>query len=142
MSVYKKNVIDGLYLSNGNILGLVIFDHLNWKNIEEHKKFLINKINSYIYFIENEQYIKCSNDSKIETTIIRIRLLYKPNNQGMQFLSSVSKIFEEIYEERKIRIWLLLDFSSIHCNIANKFCTFIKTLFFKIISRKKENEHL
>ena len=110
---------------------MVITDHLNWENIEEHKNFLINKINSYIYFIENKQYIETPNDSKIETIIIRIHFLYKPNNQGMQFLAFVSKGFEEIYKKKNIRIWLLLDFSSTRCNIVNEFCLFIKTLFSK-----------
>lgn len=142
MSVFKTNVIDGLYLSQRNILGLVITDHLNWKNIEEHKNFLINKINSYIYFIENEQYIEGPSDSEIETIIVRICFLYSPNNQGMQFLSSVSKVFEEIYNKRNIRIWLLLDFSSTRRNVANEFCMFMKTLFTKTISKKKENEYL
>lgn len=57
MSVLDVNKIDGIGISeDGKSLVLLITDHLDWSNEYEHLIKLQDKINSYISYLESDQY--------------------------------------------------------------------------------------
>lgn len=128
MSVFKVDVIDEAYVAQKNFLNLLIFDHLDWENARKHARVLFEKIKSYIYFIESEQYLEHTKGFDVETIIVRCVFREKPNELGIKFLASINRFFEKIHVKRGIKVLFLLDFSSVHCCIIEKLCIFFKRM--------------
>lgn len=91
MSVVEKNKIDGIALSNSsNVLMLLISDHLDWENEYLHLVQLQNKINSYIDFLETEQYRDIYPGKKFSEFCIQIHFKYQPTENCNKFIKNVN----------------------------------------------------
>ena len=78
MSVTDVDTVDGVAVSNdGKTLKLLITDHLKFKDEANHLLTLQEKLNSYLGFIESEQYLDIYPESHIENVIIEIHFKYK-----------------------------------------------------------------
>lgn len=91
MSIENINVIDGIALAeNKKGFILLITDHLDWNDQLSHLNLLQDKINSYLEFIENEQYKEIYPNRKFKQAIIEIRFLYDIPDNCKTFLDSAS----------------------------------------------------
>lgn len=92
MSVTDIGIVDGCGLSDDDKeLVLLISDHLDWINENEHLSFILDKINSYIDFCENEQYKELYPDCEITYAVIEIHFLYDPTSGAESFLNQVQE---------------------------------------------------
>ena len=71
---------------------LKIFDHLDWKNEEEHLHLLQEKINSYLTFIESGQIYDDYPDAKDKDIIISISFKHPPTVNAINFLHKGSRV--------------------------------------------------
>jgi len=91
MTVEKINEVDGLAFDDkNNELILLITDHLEWDDETTHLNILQNKINSYLSFIENEQYKEIYPDCLIENYLLKIAFEYDVSQKCIDFLSYVA----------------------------------------------------
>lgn len=91
MSISESDKLDGLGVTNnGNTLALLISDHLDFENEHEHLFALQNKINSYIVFIEEKQYMQIENFNKdYADFIFEIAFKFSPTENCIKFLNAV-----------------------------------------------------
>ena len=92
MSVLDKNKIDGIGISrDGSKLILLISDHLDWGNEYEHLIQLQNKMNSYIGFIEDQQYREIYPDKVFSLFCIEVHFMYELTTKCLKFINVISK---------------------------------------------------
>lgn len=92
MSVVDTNKIDGIGINkDGNKLILLITDHLDWRNEYEHLIQLQNKMNSYISFIEDQQYREIYPDKVFSSLSIEIHFMYELTSNCLKFIDVIKK---------------------------------------------------
>ena len=90
--ITETNKIDGIAVDKkNNALMLLISDHLDWDDEYNHLITLQGKINTYISFIETEQYKENYPDISFNYFIIEIRFMFPVTEKCMQFLNAVSE---------------------------------------------------
>ena len=96
MSVCETNVIDIMAQSKENSmeLKLVITDHLDWEEEQQHLLMLQEKINTYLGFIEAKEYMDTYRGLTFESFLIDIRFKYIFNDSCHHFLNIVASQFE------------------------------------------------
>ncbi len=97
MSVLNKECVDGIaFDKKRNCLRLLITDHLEWNDEYEHLLILQEKINSYLAFCEQKEYIKNYKDIVVDYIIFEIHFLYEPTQNAILFLERVQCQLREI----------------------------------------------
>lgn len=92
MSILEKNSVDGVALANnGDVLMLLITDHLAWNQEYEHLIALQEKINAYISFWQSGQYKKVCDASRVKRCSVEIHFMYEPTENAYKFLNTVNK---------------------------------------------------
>lgn len=99
MSVIESGQVDGIATNDNKTLVLLITDHLDWEKEHNHLILLQDKINSYIAFIESEQYrdIEQFKRLKIKKYIIEISFKYKPTENCSKFINSVNEQLKQLH---------------------------------------------
>ena len=66
---------------------LVISDHLDWDEFDEgdHLELLQHKINLYLHFVEEGQWMKTRPDLEGVPIIIEVRAKYLPSSEALKF---------------------------------------------------------
>lgn len=96
MSVIETDKIDGMGKSKKNEeLILLITDHLDWENEQEHLLTLQNKINSYLGFIESKQYEETYPNDIFENCVIEIHFKNGMSENCLKFLDVVANQVEQ-----------------------------------------------
>lgn len=87
MSVVDLMVIDfvAINAASGDAI-LVISDHLEWDERNEHLLILQNKINAYLEGIEGGSLYETYPDAKYRNIVIEVKAKYAPNETGRIFL--------------------------------------------------------
>lgn len=89
MSIADLDKVDAMGLSqDGKRLCLFIADLLNWEDEYVHLDILQDKINSYVSFLEGEQW-KSSFSQDLEGATIQIDFLYEITPNCEKFLQAV-----------------------------------------------------
>ena len=70
---------------------LVISDHLEWDDKNEHLYILQNKINAYLEGIENGSLYEAYPDARNRKIVIDIKAKYETNEKGRVFLERTTK---------------------------------------------------
>jgi hypothetical protein len=70
---------------------LVIGDHLEWDDQNEHLFLLQSKINAYLEGIENGSLYEAYPDAKNRNIVIDIKAKFEPNEAGRIFLERTKK---------------------------------------------------
>jgi len=70
---------------------LVIGDHLEWDEKNEHLFILQSKINAYLKGIENGSLYEGYPDAKNRNIVIEVKAKYEPNEVGLVFLEKTEK---------------------------------------------------
>lgn len=97
MAITDINKIDGIGISNdGNILILMLGDHLNWKKEYKHLILLQEKINAYICFWEDKQYEEIYEGREFANCIIEIHFKHGTTEKCLQFLQVVQNQIAEL----------------------------------------------
>lgn len=91
MSIVEIDKVDGIALNGENCLVLLISDHLNWRDEYDHLKTLQDKINAYIAFIENLEYLDLYPDAEIKHAQIEIRAKYALPRRAQGFIGEVNR---------------------------------------------------
>jgi hypothetical protein len=71
---------------------LVISDHLEWDNANEHLLILQTKINAYLESIENGSLYEAYPDAMNRSILIEIIAQYEPNETGRIFLERTKNV--------------------------------------------------
>ena len=97
MSVVDDNTVDGIALTDDNEgIVLLLSDHLDWDDEYNHLLILQEKLNAYIYFLEEKQYEEIYSNANIVYGIIDIHFLHKITKNVKKFLKSVQVQLEEL----------------------------------------------
>jgi len=97
MSIENTNVVDGIALINEkDTLILLIADHLNWDEESKHLLLLQDKINAYLEFIDDEQYVSIYPETHIEDFEIEIHFKNMIINKCEKFLEVVNNQIKEM----------------------------------------------
>lgn len=100
MSILEKDKVDGLATNNnGKTLMILLSDHLDWQDEENHLLKLQDKINAYIGFIESKQYKSIYPDKMLENIIIEIHFKYKVTNDCKNFINVVNEQIKSLNTE-------------------------------------------
>ena len=93
MPVDDSSVIDfvAIHSTTGDAI-LVIADHLEWDDRNEHLLILQNKINAYLDGIENGSLYEAYPDAKNRNITIEIKAKYEPNETGYKFLERAKEV--------------------------------------------------
>jgi hypothetical protein len=90
MSILDKESIDGIaYDNERKAIIMLITDHLGWENEYEHLIKMQDKINNYICYCENRQYLQIYKNEIITNAVIDIRFLMEPSKKAFEFLQVV-----------------------------------------------------
>lgn len=92
MSVEDKNVVDAFSITPEGKVRLLISDHLEWDQKNEHLLILQEKINTYLGVIESGEVYEVYPQSKGKEFIIQVMMKYSPNETALEFLSRVEGI--------------------------------------------------
>lgn len=95
MAITEINQIDAIG-KDGDNLRLMITDILDWKYEDMHLEMLQDKINNYLMFIENKQYVDRYGDN-FSKKIIDIYFQYGITESGMKLINAIS---QQINEEK------------------------------------------
>ncbi len=91
ISISDVEKVDAMGISkDGQQLILLITDHLNWKNEYDHLMQLQNKINSYLGYIESQQYSEVYPNREFSSFKIDIRFKYNITTQCLKFIEAVN----------------------------------------------------
>lgn len=97
MSVEELNSVDGLGVSSDKKeLALLISDHLDWNNEYEHLALLQDKINSYVSFIEIEQYKSIYPQYDFGKFVIEIHFKYSITDNCSKFIKTASQQIKKL----------------------------------------------
>lgn len=106
MSVVDTDKVDGIGISKDEKrLVLLITDHLDWSHEYEHLIQLQNKLNSYISFIENQQYEEIYPNRKFSSFLIEIHFMYELATNCTKFID----VAKEQFANQKIFIDVIVD---------------------------------
>jgi hypothetical protein len=95
MSVVEKKEIDGIGKSkDGSTLVFMIADHLEWDDEFWHLNILQDKINSYLEYIETNQFSDIYPNDEFKFYHIEISFKYKITDKCKKFLETVQKQIE------------------------------------------------
>ena len=95
MSVVENDKIDGIATSDdGKTLIILLSDHLDFENENNHLLILQEKINAYLSFIQSEQYSDIYPDMNFENIIIEIHFKYKITDNCKKFIDVVNSQVE------------------------------------------------
>lgn len=101
LSIEKTDTIDGVaFDENNNKLVLLLADGMDWNNEYEHLILLQEKINNYIAYIEDKQYLL--NYPNAEQVEVQIKFLYKETANCIKFLEQVKAVISEALENTTI----------------------------------------
>ena len=90
-SELKPTELDAIGIVD-NHLELLLVDPVGWQEEIEavHLEILEEKLNNYIYFLENKQYVDRYGDN-FNKKFIQITFQYSPSDNGLAFLAAVQK---------------------------------------------------
>ncbi|MGG2016427.1 DUF6572 domain-containing protein [Bacillus sp. S10(2024)] len=88
MAVTDLEQIDAIGVENKH-LRLMIIDYLDWEYEDMHLDVLQEKINNYLVYLEDKQYVKDYGDN-FEKKIIDIHFQHGISKNGVEFLNTVS----------------------------------------------------
>ncbi|MES9699719.1 DUF6572 domain-containing protein [Bacillus sp. JJ927] len=88
MAVIDLDQIDAIGVEDKK-LKLLIIDYLDWEYEDMHLDVLQEKINNYLVYLEDKQYIKDYGDN-FEKKIIDIHFQHGVSENGLKFLNVVS----------------------------------------------------
>ena len=96
--------IDAMGVSDDH-LELLLIDENKWIESleEEHLLKLQEKLNNYIYFLENKQYVARYGD-KFDKKVIHITFQYSPSDNGLAFLAAVQKVLQPTDMSLKVEL--------------------------------------
>ena len=96
--------IDAIGVSDDH-LELLLIDENKWIESleEEHLLKLQEKLNNYIYFLENKQYVERYGD-KFDKKVIHITFQYSPSDNGLAFLAAVQKVLQPTDMSLKVEL--------------------------------------
>ena len=88
-----------------NHLELLLVDSVGWEEEIEavHLKILQEKINNYIHFLESKQYVDRYGDN-FDKKVILITFQYSPSDNGLAFLTTVQKLFQQTDMSLKVEL--------------------------------------
>ena len=96
MSIIETNKIDAMSMSkDGQGLMLMLADHLDWNNEQEHLILLQGKINAYLGFIESNQYSETYPDTAFEYYVIEVSSKYKAPENCLKFFEVINTQLRE-----------------------------------------------
>ena len=92
MSIYETEIID-MISTNGNLVDLVLTDHLEWTDNKEedleHLDLLIAKLKKYIAVYETGVLFEKRPETKNKKIAIRIVTKYCPNKMAAKYISDL-----------------------------------------------------
>ena len=96
MSITDTQVIDSVILSNeAEDAVLLITDHLDWFNPEEHLVTLQQKMNTYIEFVESKQIYTEFPKAEGKNISITVACKFEPVETALQFYQRASEFLLE-----------------------------------------------
>lgn len=96
MSVVEINQVDGMGISkDGNGLIFMISDHLDWNNEADHLFMLQDKINAYLGYIEENEFLDVYPNSKFEYYIIELYFNFSITANCEKFIKVINTQLEE-----------------------------------------------
>lgn len=99
MSILEADKIDIIATRPGtSIVRLIIADHLNWDDLEEHARLLQDKVNGYLAFIESGQLQHVSTPVIPDSPELQIMLAtqYPPTDAAKDFLVLVRAFLDSV----------------------------------------------
>ena len=89
----------------GSHLELLLVDPIGWEEEIEavHLEILQEKLNNYIYFLENKQYVDRYGDN-FNKKFIQITFQYSPSDNGLAFLAAVQKVLQPTNMSLKVEL--------------------------------------
>src|SRR5574344_2904069 len=98
MSVLDSDKLDGVAPNASNQIELImlITDHLDWSDEGEHLFALQAKLNAYVHFWEDKQYVSVYPQYDFVSAKIEIRAKYPPSANCKKFLSVAQKQIQEL----------------------------------------------
>lgn len=103
MSIENSKVIDLTGIEENGDLVLTITDHLTWDDEKEHLLMLQEKLNTYLAYLESEQYLE--NYPDIEgSLIIEVLSKYSLSDLAVDFYRYVRKVIREAGFDLKFSI--------------------------------------
>ena len=86
-------------------LELLLVDPIGWEEEIEavHLEILQEKLNNYIYFLENKQYVDRYGDN-FNKKFIQITFQYSPSDNGLAFLAAVQKVLQPTDMSLKVEL--------------------------------------
>ena len=110
LNIEKTNILDGIGFDEKNSkLALLLADGMDWCDEYNHLMLLQEKINYYIAYIENKQYLKYLQENsidlnKIKQIEIQIHFLFKETDNCKKFLKQVEQLISTSLENTSITI--------------------------------------
>ena len=103
-SELKPTELDAIGIVD-NHLELLLVDPVGWEEEIEavHLEILQEKINNYIHFLENKQYVARYGDS-FDKKVIHITFQYSPSDNGLAFLAAVQKVLQPTDMSLKVEL--------------------------------------
>lgn len=105
MAVDNPNVVDGMaFDKERNALVMLLTDSFKWVGgvgediLPEYNHLLMlqEKLNSYISFIEEKQYISNFPEAEVEMSVIEIHFMYDITENCKKFLQTVQQQISEL----------------------------------------------
>ena len=91
MSILEIKKVDAMGISkDGKGLILMLADHLDWQNEQEHLILLQDKINAYLGFIESNQYLDNFPDIVFDYYVIDVRFKFKVTENCLKFFEVIN----------------------------------------------------
>ncbi|MGE5494629.1 MAG: DUF6572 domain-containing protein [Burkholderiales bacterium] len=92
MSIIDKDKVDGIAISkDGKTLVLLITDHLDWSDEYIHLIKLQEKINSYIGFLESDQYKDIYPGNQFFKYLIEIHFKHQISENCIKWIETANK---------------------------------------------------
>lgn len=103
-SELKSTELDAIGIVD-NHLELLLVDPVGWQEEIEavHLEILQEKLNNYIYFLENKQYVERYGDN-FDKKVIQITFQYSPSDNGLAFLAAVQKVLQPTDMSLKVEL--------------------------------------
>lgn len=99
MSILDLDKIDSIGVKDDTLI-LLIIDYLDWQYEDMHLEQLQEKINNYLIFIQNKQYLE--HYDGIQNIVISIQFKFKLSQKAKQFIEIITKQLSEFNISLKI----------------------------------------
>ena len=98
MSVVDDNTVDGIALTDDNEgIVLLLSDHLDWDDEYNHLLILQEKLNAYIYFLEEKQYEEIySNANIVYGMVVYEKVIEKHLMAELPFMASENIMMNQV----------------------------------------------